>query len=473
MGEHTVEKIGGTSMLATRVLLDNILIGERSGPELYDRIFVVSAYGGFTNKLLEDKKTGEPGVYGQFSGSDSDWAWGDALSSVAEDMLALNAEIFGNQGERWAADTFIRERIEGARGVLMDLQRLCSFGHFELEEHLLTVREMLAALGEAHSAHNTALLLRGLGVKATFVDLTGWRDEAQPTLEDRIRAGLAGVDSSRELPIVTGYAQCRGGLMARFDRGYTEVTFSRIAVLTGASEAIIHKEFHLSSADPNIVGVDRVRTIGRTNYDVADQLSNMGMEAVHPHAAKGLRQADIPLRVRNTFEPDDEGTMISGGYVSSTPGAEIVTGLRKVIALQVLEQDMVREKGYDSAILQVLAERDLRIITKSSNANTITHYVSGSLGGVRGAITDIEAKFPSADVGMQTVSIVSVIGTDLNMPGLLLRSVKALAEAEIEVLGLHRLLRRVDLLFILEEGDFDPAVRALHEALIEQEVLAS
>lgn len=74
--------------------------------------------------------------------------------------------------------------------------------------------------------------------------------------------------------------------MRTFDRGYSEMTFSRIAVITRAREAIIHKEFHLSSADPKIVGETRVTPIGRTNYDVADQLANLGMEAIHPKAAK-------------------------------------------------------------------------------------------------------------------------------------------------------------------------------------------
>jgi aspartokinase len=97
---------------------------------------------------------------------------------------------------------------------------------------------------------------------------------------------------------VTGYAQCAEGLMREYDRGYTEVVFAHLAAQTGAAEAIIHKEFHLSSADPKLVGLENVRKIGRTSYDVADQLSNLGMEAIHPNAAKILRQADVPLRVK-------------------------------------------------------------------------------------------------------------------------------------------------------------------------------
>ena len=53
---------------------------------------------------------------------------------------------------------------------------------------------------------------------------------------------------------MTGYAYCDEGLMKTYDRGYSEMTFSRIAALTHADQAIIHKEYHLSSADPRVVG---------------------------------------------------------------------------------------------------------------------------------------------------------------------------------------------------------------------------
>src|SRR5690606_26332253 len=297
-----------------------------------------------------------------FAGSESDWAWGDALSAVSTRMRSINGEVFDDEADRVVADRFVRERIEGVRSCLLDLHRLCSYGHFNLREHLATVREMLAALGEAHSAHNTALLLKRHGVNAVFVDLTGWRDEAHATLDDRILAAIPQLDLAASLPIVTGYAQCDEGVMERYGRGYSEVTFSRIAVLTRAREAIIHKEFHLSSADPKLLGPKRVRKIDRTNYDVADQLSNMGMEAVHPGAAKGLRQAGIPLRIRNTFDPDDAGSEIRGDYVSATPQAEIITGMRSVFALEFFEQDMVGVKGYDAAILDGLKRHRVRVV---------------------------------------------------------------------------------------------------------------
>ena len=464
---HTVEKIGGTSIANTPVILDNVLINGREGDDLYNRIIVVSAYAGMTNMLLEHKKSGKPGVYSLFASAENKWQWSEALTELSQAMREKNAEIFGEHPDCKVADNFVLERVEGVRNCLIDLHRLCSYGQFRLDEHLMTVREMLAALGEAHSAHNTALLLRQKDINAVFVDLTGWRDDEKLNLDERIESSFRGIDFARELPIVTGYASCLEGMVKLYDRGYTEVTFSRIGALTQAAEAIIHKEFHLSSADPKLVGDDKVRKIGRTNYDVADQLSNMGMEAVHPKAAKGLRQAGIPLRVKNTFDPSDAGTIITDDFMPEIPRAEIVTGIKSLYAFELFEQDMVGVKGYDAEALKALTRHKVWIVTKCSNANTITHYVTGPRESIKRAAADLEAVFENAEVSLRKVAIVSVIGANLKVNGLTAKASTALYENGIRLLGLHHLTRNTDLQAIVSEEDYDNAVKVLHKALVE------
>jgi aspartate kinase len=76
--------------------------------------------------------------------------------------------------------------------------------------------------------------------------------------------------------------------------------------------------------------------------------------------------------------------------------------------------------------------------------------------------------FPSATVSVRKVAIVTAIGSDLDVPGLTAIAVSALAKPGVEVLGVHQLMRNVDILFILAEEDYDRAVIALHEALIEE-----
>ncbi|MBK1872398.1 MULTISPECIES: aspartate kinase [Marinobacter] len=464
---HTVEKIGGTSMSNYEAVRDNIIVADRSKEELYQRIFVVSAYAGVTNELLEHKKTGEPGVYALFADAESDWAWGDDLTQLIKFITDINSELFEDPMLRQQADQFITDRIEGVRGCLIDLQRLCSYGQFQLEEHLLTVREMLAGIGEAHSAFNTTLKLQQEGINARFVDLTGWRDTELLPLDEKLKQTFESVDLSRELPIVTGYAQCKEGLMRTFDRGYSEMTFSRVAVMTDAREAIIHKEYHLSSADPNIVGADKVVPLGRTNYDVADQLANLGMEAIHPRAGKGLRQAEIPLRVMNTFEPEHTGTLITGDYVSEKPQIEIIAGAKGVFAIEVFDQDMQGEPGSDRRILDILSRFKVRFMAKDTNANTITHYVGSTLKHVKRVVSALKQEFPNGEISTRKVAVVSAIGSDIKIPDILVRSVKALADEEISVLAMHQCMRQVDIQFVVDEDNYEKAIIALHGALVE------
>ncbi|WP_380056186.1 aspartate kinase [Falsihalocynthiibacter sp. SS001] len=463
---HTVEKIGGTSMSRSNELLRSLFLKEGEDP--YNRIFVVSAYGGITDLLLENKKTGEPGVYARFSTASNDLEWSEALNNVMTAMNEAHRKVLDASADIREADDFVRERIEGARSCLIDLQRLCSYGHFRLSQHMGIIRELLSGLGESHSAYVTTLLLRRAGANARFVDLSGWRDEREVTLEERFEQGMRDVDVTCELPIVTGYAQCTEGLMSLYDRGYSEVTFSRIAAQTGASEAIIHKEFHLSSADPKLVGLENVRKLGHTNYDVADQLSNMGMEAIHPSAAKTLRQSNIPLRVTNAFEPADPGTLIDDAPADESQ-VEIVTAL-DVVALEVFEQDMVGVKGYDATILQSLTRHRVSIVAKSSNANAITHYVDAPLKRVRRVENDITSEYATASVTARGLSVVAVIGRDLTGLKALGRGLAALDEEGIAPIAVQQGPRNVDIQFVTTREDADAAVRALHKALIGEEM---
>lgn len=446
---------------------DNIVLRDRDEKKLYNRIFVVSAYGGVTDCLLEHKKSSKQGVYALFTSSEKEYTWQQALDEVCDLMLSINRELFENPLLREQADGFITERIEGVRSCLMDLQRVCSYGHFQLTEHLYTIREMLSSLGEAHSAFNTALLLSDDGVNARFIDMTGWREQSTYTLDQKINRTLEQFRLDGELPIVTGYVQCSEGLMKTFNRGYTEMTFSRFAVLSKASEAIIHKEYHLSSADPGIVGVDASVPIGRTNYDVADQLASLGMEAIHPMAAKGLRENGIPLRVKNTFEPEHTGTLITGDYISETPRVEIIAGHSHITAIEVFDQNMVNTSYHDRGILEVLEKCKVKIISKDLNANTVTHFVDTNLKTINRITEELEKRFPDAVINSSRVAIVSAIGSDMQVPGILARTVRALSDGGISILALHQSMRQVDMQFIVSEEDFESAIKRLHRVLIE------
>lgn len=465
-GMHTVEKIGGTSMSRFGDIMNNVIIANRKGKELYNRIFVVSAYGGITNLLLEDKKTGEPGIYGKFASGKSEWV--DKLEETRLKMIECN-RLFADIGlDQSLADEFVNERMEGIKVCLLDLMRLRSFGHFKPQDYLPASREFLSAVGEAHSAYNSTLILQKHGVNALFCDLTGWKESDSCSMEEMIVKNFEGIDFSSCLPVVTGYVKCAEGIMNRFDRGYSEITFSKIAVLTNALEGIIHKEFHLSTGDPKLMGADNVKTIGNTNFDIADQLADMDMEAIHSKASKEMELKNIPIRVKNAFEPEHPGTLISKDYTSPEPRVEMICGRNDIVAVEVFDPEMVGESGYDYHLLKSFADNRISYIAKNTNANTITHYVPEKMKTLDKCVEQIHHHFSGASISLTPVAIVSVIGSNMKIPGFLSRAAKALADANINILALDQCMRQVNMQFVVERDNFKKAQIVLHKEFVEK-----
>ncbi len=125
-------------------------------------------------------------------------------------------------------------------------------------------------------------------------------------------------------------------------------------------------------------------------------------------------------------------------------------------------------KGYDTAILEALARHDAWIVSKSSNANTITHYLATDPATMKRVIADLQARYQDAAISTQPVAIVSVIGSDISRPGLVPDALQALAAADVEVIAMQHQIRNVDVQFVVNAAQFDMAVQALHRALVEE-----
>ncbi|MDR1882477.1 MAG: aspartate kinase [Prevotella sp.] len=455
----TVEKIGGTSMSQFKNVLENVIKGKRTPDEMYNRIFVVSAYNNVTNWLLEHKKTGEPGIYVQFL-ENGDYSIG--LDSLCQRLLLINKGFEDIGLDQQESGEFITYRIKQAKTMLHSLSKVMASGYVNADDICLAAREILASLGEAHSAWNSVNILNNNGISARFIDLCGFNDSLPLTIDERIHRAFRGIDFSEDLCVATGYTKGTEGIMRAFDRGYTEVTFSKVAVEVHAGEAIIHKEYHLSSADPNIVGVEKTAPVGRTNYIIADQLADIGMEAIHPKAAKPLELAGINIRIKNTFEPEHPGTLITRNYISEAPKVEIVSGTNKVLAIEVHDPMMVGEVGFDLKIMRIFAKYGVSYILKSTNANSITNIVWDNYKS-RELVAELEQNFYK--VVVERVALVCAMGTNIALPGFLYRAAKALYGKGINVESFGQSLRQVNMQFVIKREFYNDAVIALNDEL--------
>lgn len=446
-------------MSALGDVIKNIILFERSGDELYNRIFVVSAFSGVTNLLLEDKKTGAPGVYHHLANYKN---FHKPLISLIAKLKQINKsyEDLGLNIEE--ADRFIEKRINDAQAYLENLANILASGYVSKEGILQAAREILASIGESHSAFNFTNILQNQGINATLVDLSGFNDHHSYTIDQRIKKDLENIDFESTICIVTGYAKGTEGIMREFDRGYSEVTFSKIAVEVKPDEAIIHKEYHLCTADPVLVGINNCIPVGNTNYDVADQLADVGMEAIHPKASKPLEINNINLRIKNTFEPEHPGTLITREYICETKRVEVITGTNKVVMIDIYDPSMVGQVGSDLHIMQLFYHHNISYTFKATSANSIS-MVIWEKDFSKKLIHELEDNYEKVTVEKQ--AMVCLLGTNMDQPGLLAKSANALAEAGINIKSAGFALRKVNIQFLIAREDFDKAIIALNRAM--------
>lgn len=454
----TVEKIGGTSMSALNQVIDNIILYNKTGSELYNRVFVVSAFSGVTNVLLENKKTKAPGVYQKLAGHED---FRGELKAVAIQLKELNKQYEPLGLNLAEADVMVDSTMQTALNYLEGAVTMLASGYLN-EGILLAAREILASLGETHSAYVLSSILKQKGINAHFLDLAGLTDARALTISERIKDAFSTIDLSNCLVIATGYAKGTEGIMREFDRGYSEVTFSKIAEILKPQEAIIHKEYHLSTADPGLVGIENVRPVGHTNYDIADQLADVGMEAIHPKAAKPLEMAGIHLRIKNTFEPEHPGTLITKGYVSNIKRVEVITGTDKQLMVDIYDPLMTGNVGSDLRIMQAFYNHGISYTYKVTSANSIS-IVIWENDLKQELIDELQQNFER--VTTEPVAMVCLLGSNMDQPGLLAKSAAALAKADINILSAGVAKGKVNIQFVVATQEFKPAIIALNKAV--------
>ena len=455
----TVEKIGGTSMSALTDVIKNIILFERTGDQLYNRVFVVSAFWGVTDLLLENKKTGEPGVYHRIVKYQD---FHQSLKELVIKLKEINKRYSGLGLDLSIADQFIERHVSEAQTYLENLANILASGYVSKEGILQAAREILASIGESHSAFNFTNILQNMGINATLIDLGGFGDHRAYTIDQRIKHAFKKIDLEHTICIVTGYAKGTEGIMREFNRGYSEVTFSKIAEFLKPQEAIIHKEYHLSTADPAIVGIENCKPVGYTNYDIADQLADVGMEAIHPKASKPLEINGINLRIKNTFDPAHPGTLITREFISEQKRVEVITGTDKLIMIDVYDPLMVGNVGSDLQIMQLFYNHGISYTFKATSANSISTVI-WERDFDKKLINELEDNFEKVTV--EKVAMVCLLGSNMDQPGLLAKSANALTQRGINIKSTGAALRKVNMQFLVAREDFETAIIALNKAM--------
>jgi aspartate kinase len=268
---------------------------------------------------------------------------------------------------------------------------------------------------------------------------------------------------------VTGFiAATQDGVTTTFGRGGSDYTATILGAALAADEIWIWTDVDgLMTSDPKIV--PSARTMAEISFREAMEMGIFGAKAMHPRALEPAMEENIPVRIRNTFNPQNSGTLITkeqtikGGDV-----AKAIALVKNVAIISVSGSGMVGRPGSYAKILDVLGKEDINVIMLSiaaSEAN-ISLVIRRSL--LERAVSKLEMGLSNDLIREVTseddVSIVAVVGAGMTgTPGIASRVFSAIARKGINIRMIAQGASELNISFVVKEADGEVAVRAIHE----------
>ena len=461
--KRVVMKFGGTSLgNARRIRRVAEIVKENMAEET---VVVVSAMGGVTDSLI---KTSERVVEGI-----SETEIKEFVGDVREKHLAAIKDVVDSKYQSLP---------------VLEVEKLCS----ELEKVLigvsyvgeLTPRSMdhIMSFGERLSAPIVSGALNSLGIKSRWFD--GYSagivtdsnfGKASPIwhLTEKKVADTLGPILGDSIPVITGFiAGNEKGRITTLGRGGSDYTASILGSVLRADEIWIWTDVDgIMTTDPKLV--KEAKTIKVISFIEAMELAYFGAKVLHPKTIEPAMERSIPVRVRNTFNVDNEGTLIVREQKKISDVVKAISVMDEVALLTIAGVGMIGVPGVAAKVFNALAKEDVNILMisqGSSEANISIVIDQKDMEKAIGTIRDVFlGRNIVRDVHQKSdVAIIAVVGAGMRgTKGVAARVFTAVAEAGVNVLMIAQGSSEVNISFVVQEKDAEMAARALHQEFIQ------
>ncbi len=267
------------------------------------------------------------------------------------------------------------------------------------------------------------------------------------------------------------YGSKADGTIVTFSRGGSDITGSLVAL---AVKADLYENWTDVSgfliADPRIV--KNPKAIETITYKELRELSYMGASVLHEDAIFPVRKAGIPINIRNTNAPEDEGTMIVEGTCRK-PKYTItgIAGTDGFVSITVEKAMMNSEIGFCRKVLQVFEENNISIEHMPSGIDTMTIFVHKDVfeDKEQQVISGIHKAVNPDHIELETdLALIAVVGRGMKATrGTAGRIFSALAHAHINVKMIDQGSSELNIIIGVRHEDFKNAIRALYEIFVE------
>ena len=290
--------------------------------------------------------------------------------------------------------------------------------------------------------------------------------------EEKTNAELSAELDKHKYAVIPGfYGGTPNGTVRTFSRGGSDITGSIVAK---AAKADLYENWTDVSgfmmADPRII--DNPCIIKEITYRELRELSYMGATVLHEDAVFPVRSAGIPINIRNTNRPEDEGTMIvshSLGYDSE----HVITGVagKKGFSVITIEKDsMNTEVGFGRKVLEVFEDNEISFEHLPSGIDTMSVVVSSaSLEGRREKVMNaiVRSVRPDSVFIEDELSLIAVVGRGMvKAKGTSARVCDALARADINIRIIDQGSSELNIIVGVDDDSYEDALRAIYAEFV-------
>ena len=456
-------KFGGTSLGdAKRISEVCSIIKGRKGDEI---LVVVSALSGVTDLLVNTARKVSEGLYSE------------------EDIKSFIGEIL-ERHRTVAKDVLSDKELELA---LIELETSA----VELEKVLIGIRYVgeltprsyafVVSFGERLSAPIISGAFNSQGIKSRWY--TGYEagiitdstyEKAVPLWKEtmkKVKARLEG-ELKESVPVVAGFmAGDKEGKITTLGRGGSDYTASIIGAALNADEVWIWTDVDgVMTTDPRLV--KEARSIRIISYIEAMELAFFGGKVLHPKTIEPAMEKGVPVRVKNTFNPSAEGTLIVKEQEQVQRVAKAISVVSGVAMVTISGVGMIGVPGVAAKSFNALAEEKINILMISQGSSEVNISFVIETKDIKRAVAAVKKRFKHQGVVRKVdyrddVAIIAVIGAGMKgTKGVAARVFTAMANTDVNVLMIAQGSSEVNISFVTLAKDAKKAAQALHDEFI-------
>ena len=266
------------------------------------------------------------------------------------------------------------------------------------------------------------------------------------------------------------YGSLPDGRIKTFSRGGSDITGSIVAQVAGVD--VYENWTDVSGvliADPRII--DNPKGIDVITYRELRELSYMGFNVLHEDAIFPVRQQGIPINIRNTNSPEDEGTWIVGS--TGQKSKYVITGIagKKGFCSVSVEKDMMNsEIGFGRKVLSAFEEQGISFEHMPSGIDTLTVFVHQDefIDKEQKVVAGIHRMVKPDTIEIESdLALIAVVGRGMKSTrGTAGRIFSALAHSNVNVKMIDQGSSELNIIIGVENNDFETAIRAIYDIFV-------